>query len=88
MVSIEVEVDLETGRITDVSCFPISELAERLVKSLLIGRLIATDMDAAVAELQRRYVGAAQRALATAGGNTRETYLRWQVSGPQVSTDA
>ena len=87
MVSVEIEVDLADARIIDVSCFPISELAERLVKSVLIGRLITTDMDAAAAELQRRYIGAAQRALATAVTSARDTYARWQALGQQTPPD-
>jgi hypothetical protein len=85
MVWIEIEVDLATGRITDVACFPVSELAERLVRAVLTGRLVENDLEQSAAELQQRYIGPAQRALATAITNARETYVRWRAGQPTVS---
>ncbi len=88
VVSVEVEVDPASGQIVDASCYPVPQLTERLVRSILCGRNLQDGLDAAVLELQRRYICPSQRAIATAVTNVYETYVRWKTAAPATPVPA
>lgn len=68
-------IDMETGRITDVSCTLLSSLAIDLVRSYLQNRHILDDYDGMVEEITYRHQGNAQRPLIKALGDIRRNYL-------------
>lgn len=80
LVSVEVEVDPDSGEILNASCAPVPALGAALIRDLLIGRNISEGLDAPAAEVQRRYLCPTQRAPATAIANTYETYVRWKTA--------
>ncbi len=84
--TVEAEVDLSSGHIVDVLCYPASEICQRLVRATPMGRDLRGGLDDAATEIQRRYVGPAQRAIATAISNVYETYARWSPNGQAAST--
>ncbi len=77
IVLVELEVEGEDALITAVEVSGPLPAANRLLTSLLLGRSLRTEFDAATAEFQRRYAGPPQRAICTALNNAHEVYLRY-----------
>jgi hypothetical protein len=75
-VLVELEVRREDGVIVNAYFSAALPGAARLLASLLAGKSIDRDFDAARREFQRRYVGPPQRAIATALAGACESYER------------
>ena len=78
-------VELETGRVRDVSVTLITDLAKELVRSYFIGKNLITDYDAIVEEISFRHVGSATKSLIKALTDIRRNYLEYmEINGPYL----
>jgi hypothetical protein len=77
VVSVEIEVDVSRRQAVEVATRGVLPRAEALLRDILL----EADLDASVRvlldALQKRYVGAPQRAIMTAVSNAYEAYLRF-----------
>jgi hypothetical protein len=63
ILSVVCEVDMETGVIVAAEFTVATALARQYLDRLLAGRVLATEEDAIVAELERRYFSGTQKAI-------------------------
>lgn len=78
-------IELETGKVLDVSITLITELAKDVVRSYLAGKNIVTDFDAIVEEISFRHVGSATRPIIKALTDIRRNYIEYmEVNGPYL----
>ena len=80
---LELEVDPRTDVVVDASCTAIPSLGEKFLLDLLIGHCLREGIAAPIAEIERRYFGAAQRAIISALQNAYDRYLRYAESRSQ-----
>ena len=78
IIALELETDLASGQILSAAASGVPPLAQKLLQEILVGRSVQDGFDAALTELQRRYVSPAQKALASAVANAFEAYLRYR----------
>ncbi len=77
VVSVEMEVDLESGRVIVVGTQGLSPCSDGLVRELVIGEPLDGRIDAVLATIQARYMGPSQRAICCAVASAHEAYLRY-----------
>ncbi len=78
VVSVEIEVDLESQRIVNLGAQGMLPRAEELVRKLLVGEPLDERLNDVLPTIQARYVGPCQRAICSAIANAYEAYLRYQ----------
>ncbi len=74
ILSVVCEVDMETGRIVAAEYTVATELARDYLSRLLVGRDLAADEDAIVAELERCYFSGTQKAIIQAFRDMAKRY--------------
>jgi len=77
VVSVEIEVDLDTHKIVHVDSSGLLPRAGALLQELLQDGDLDGRIDTVLENLQRRYVGPCQRAMCSAVANAYEAYLRY-----------
>ncbi len=78
-------VELETGKVLDVSVTLITELAQNVVHSYLVGKNLVTDYEQMVEEISFRHVGNATRPIIKALTDIRRNYMEYmRVNGPYL----
>ncbi len=75
---VELEVDPRTSIVIDASVTAIPSLGEKFLLDLLVSHNLADGIDKITNAIERRYFGAAQRAIIAALINAYEGYLRYQ----------
>ena len=76
VITVEIEVDVDSGRVVDVATNGLTTMAQCLLRSLLCERKLAEDLPQALGEFRRRYFGIPQKAICTALLNAYATYKR------------
>lgn len=78
-------VELESGRILDVSVTLITELAQSVVRSYLVEKKLVEDFDAIVEEISFRHVGNATKPMLKALTDIRRNYIEYmEINGPYL----
>lgn len=76
-LTLGIKIELESGRMLDVSVTLLSELAIEMVKSYLVGRNIVDDYDAVAEEIQYRHQGVAAKPIIKALNDIRRNYIEY-----------
>lgn len=69
-------VDRETGLIVDATCNTARDMTKDFIRSLLVGRNLATELGEMVTDIRRRFHGLAQKPLIVA---LKDAYNRYTV---------
>jgi hypothetical protein len=77
VLSVEIEVDMRDRRAVEVATRGVLPRAEALLRDILLQGDLDTSVRILLDALQRRYVGAPQRAISTAVANAYEAYVRF-----------
>lgn len=77
MLTLGLEIHLETGKIEGVSVTFLSPFAVKMVNSYFTGKSIVDDYDAMVEEVFFRHQGNASKSLIKALGDIRRNYLEY-----------
>ena len=76
VLSMEIEVDMRNRRAVEVATRGVLPRAEALLRDILLRGDLDTSVALLLDALQKRYVGAPQRAISTAVANAYEAYVR------------
>lgn len=63
VLSVALEVNPETGIVLDAECGLISHVAKRIARDCIVGFSLPDELEMIIDSIERRYHGAAQRAL-------------------------
>jgi hypothetical protein len=77
VVSVEIEVDMRRRQAVEVATRGILPRAEALLRGIVLQDDLDTSVRILLDALQRRYMGAPQRAISTAVANAYEAYVRF-----------
>jgi hypothetical protein len=77
VVSVEIEVDVGRHRAVEVGTRGLLPRAEALLRDILLEGDLDTSVRILLDALQKRYVGAPQKAIMTAVANAYEAYVRF-----------
>ena len=77
VVSVEIEVDMHRRQAVEVATRGILPRAEALLRDILLEDDLDTSVRVLLDALQKRYVGAPQRAIITAVSNAYDSYVRF-----------
>ena len=66
-------VELESGRIVDVSCLSTLRTTDEFVRSLFVGKTLGLECGELEAEVRRRYHGSSQKAIMVAFKDAAKT---------------
>jgi len=77
VVSVEIEVDIRRRQAVEVATRGILERADALIRDILLENDLDTGVRILLDALQKRYLGAPQRAISTAIANAYEAYVRF-----------
>lgn len=76
-LTLGIKIELESGKMLDVSVTLLSDLAIEMVKSYLVGRNIVDDYDAVAEEIQYRHQGVAAKPIIKALNDIRRNYIEY-----------
>ena len=76
-LTIGLKIELETGIIQDASCTLLSNLAQEMVKSYVVGRNIVDDIRSITQEIFYRHQGIAAKPIIKAIEDIRKNYLEY-----------
>jgi hypothetical protein len=68
-------VDTQTDIILDATCNTVKDITNDFIKSLLIGKNLINEIDAAVLDIRNRYFGLSQKALIIALKDAHNKYV-------------
>jgi hypothetical protein len=77
VVSVEIEVDVRRRQAVEVATRGVLPRAEALLRDILLEGDLDTSVRILMDALQRRYVGAPQKAIMTAVSNAYDAYVRF-----------
>jgi hypothetical protein len=77
VVSVEIEVDMRRRQAVEVASRGVLPRAEALLRDILLQGDLDTSVRVLLDALQKRYVGAPQKAIITAVANAYEAYVRF-----------
>jgi hypothetical protein len=81
MLSIDVEVDPQDGKVVDCSCSLPAGLAKKILSNSLLGREIEAGVKGAVAQIEKRFFSVAKRAIIATLEDVYRNYHRYLQDG-------
>jgi hypothetical protein len=84
VLCLELEVDASTGTVVNLACSNLSPLGERFLIDLLVGHCLQESVAEPLREIERRYFGAAQKAMLSALENAYERYCRYRTGQTEL----
>lgn len=85
VVCIELEVDPASAEVVGMASQAVMPRGELLLREVLLGYDLGRGVDDALREIQRRYIGAPQKAICSAIASAYEAYLRSRGEGAAAS---